>query len=261
MTTDEIIDGIDCLDGDLLDQYLDKKNANLRRMERRRMIRKRVLPAAACLVLVLALGLQVSFNLRYPFIPLENAVGDVSVRYVPEWMVEDNNGSFFPDYTDFTLFERTDYVFSGTVKKIQHIEIIFESKVLYHSIVTIQIDHLFEGDNLTEIRLFTPPIFNDKQNSDAVLNLIEEGSQGIFIAKKIKNDEYSSLYQSSIKLSELADAQILDEYSFAFLYEEVTNQFVCYDTIHDHANNLFDSLTAYDPNSVYEYIQKMTDME
>jgi len=253
----DIAQAMSGLDDDLLDEYLTLRAERNRRLERRRMIRKRCLTAAACLLVVLSVMAKAAFDCRYPYIPLENAVGDVSVRYVPEWMAEGTHGSFLPNYTDDVLFSCADYVFSGTVKKIEYIQIVNKRIAMYGSIVTIQVEHSFKGSILSEIRLFTPPISNDRCDSDTVLNSVKEGSQGIFIAMKVDSNRIS-INHTTVNISDFANAEIYDEYCFAFLYEETTDRYTCYDTIHNHADNFFSSLTEYDPKSVYQYIQKMT---
>lgn len=256
----DLVDALSGLDDELLDDYLTRRAENRKRLKRRRAWIKGLLSTAACLLVVLSVVAKVRFDRLYPYIPLENSVGDISVRYVPECMVKDTQLSFLPDHSDSHLFEQANYVFSGTVKKIEHIKINFERNSTYHSIVTIEVDHLFRGDDSSVIRVLTPPIINT-YDSDNTLKFIREGSYGYFIVQKINNSEAIISGYSSINLLGLADAKALNDYSSFLVYEETVDQFICYDTLHDHADRFFMSLTAYDPKSVYEYIQKMTNTD
>ena len=253
----DIAQAMSGLDDDLLDEYLTLRAERNRRLERRRMIRKRCLTAAACLLVVLSVMAKAAFDCRYPYIPLENAVGDVSVRYVPEWMIGHANVSHIPDYSEYELFERADCVFSGTVSKIEHVKIDLGIKTIHHSIVTIEVNQSFQGEELIKVRLLTSPIVNGKTESDTVLHYLKEGTYGIFIGKKMTSKIYS-VNRSYVNLSELADVEAFDDYSCFFLYDKTINQYICFDTIDNHADIFFESLTTYDPTSVCEYIQKMT---
>lgn len=257
----DLVDALSGLDDELLDDYLTRRAENRKRLKRRRMIRKRCLTAAACLLVVLSVMAKAAFDCRYPYIPLENAVGDVSVRYVPEWMIGHANVSQIPDYSEYELFERANCVFSGTVSKIEHIKISMGKNVAYSSVVTIQVDRYYKGYDLTEIRLLTSPIMYRNQNSESVLHYVKEGKKGIFISKRNMDDFSISADHSSLSFSDLADVRILDDYCCAFLYEEMTDQFLCYDTIRDDSKKFFTSLATYTPESVSEYIIKMTNTD
>lgn len=261
MTVINLAEAFSHLDGELVDDYMTRKRQNQARLARRRAMAKRILTAAACLLVVLSVTARICFDRQYPYIPLENAVGDVSVRYVPEWMVEDISKGFLSDNSDLELFQRANCVFSGTISKIDYIKIITGSKTFYHSIVTIQVDHFFKGNEINEIRLLTPPVLGKRNDSSTILHFITEGSYGIFITKEINSNQTIGVNNSCVSLSDLADARAFDSFCFAFLYEKTTDQFMCYDTIHNHSDNFFASLTAYDTVSVYKYIKEMTEME
>ena len=213
------------------------------------------------MLVVMSVTGKMCFDRQYPFIPLENAVGDVSVRYVPEWMVGNTFDSFLSVNSDTELFERTNCIFSGTVSKIDYIKIIVGNQQFYYSIVTIQVDRLFEGVEMAEIKLLTPPIINNSKDSAAILHLLTEGSYGLFITANINNNQMVGINNSCLYLSDLVDSRIIDNYICVFLYEEKIDRFICYDTIHNHIDTFYDSLTAYDSASVYEYIEKMTNLE
>ena len=143
MTVLNLQEAFSHLDDELIDNYLTCRTRNRARLARRQVMRKRVLTCAACFMLVAAVTLAVAYHIRYPAIPLENAVGNVSARYVPGWMVEGKNFPTKKDYTDYELFNRSDCVFSGTIEKIDHVKIDFDGQIIYRSIITITTDHFY----------------------------------------------------------------------------------------------------------------------
>jgi len=258
MTVLNLQEAFSHLDDELIDNYLTCRTRNRARLARRQVMRKRVLTCAACFMLVAAVTLAVAYHIRYPAIPLENAVGNVSARYVPGWMVEGKNFSSKKDYTDYELFNRSDCVFSGTIEKIDHVKIDFDGQIIYRSIITITTDHFYKGDYLSKIRIMTAPIGQKDVTSNITLLRLTEGDYGIFITELIAPND-SLLFNNCIfSPSSLAEVKLFDDYCFAFIHDNVNNQVVCYDTIHNHPEKAFSSIDEYTWDNVINYVESMT---
>ena len=258
MTVQSLGEALSHLDDELIDSYLTRKRQNRARLARRQVMRKRVMTSAACLMLAAAVTLSVAFHIRYPAIPLENTVGDVSARYVPEWMVDEKSFPTKKDYTEQELFDRSDCVFSGTIETIDHVEFCFDGQVVYRSIITISTDHFYKGNNLSKIRIMTAPIGKGDDSSNIILLHLKEGDYGIFITELIKPNDSLTYNNCTITSPSLAEVKLFDYYSFAFLYDNINNQVICYDTIHDHPKNVFSSIGDYTWDSVVKYVESMT---
>ncbi len=255
MTVINLQDAFSHLDDELIDNYLTCKRQNRARLARRQVMRKRMLTCAACFMLVAAVTLSVAYHIRYPTIPLENAVGDVSARYVPEWMVEGNPYLRFPDCTEESLFEYSDYIFSGTVNDISFVRIMFDGQIIYRSLITIAVENMYKGEKASTIVINSPP-FVKKDNANDLLHTIKKGSYGIFIVEKNKQEDTLIHNKCALPLSDLSDAVIRDNFSFAFINNGSDNV-ICYDTIHEHPEKFFASLDVYDWDSVLTYVNKM----
>ena len=255
----DLADAISGLDDELLDDYLTRRAENLKRLRRRRAWFKGLLSTAACLLVVLSVVAKVRFDRLYPYIPLENAVGDVSVRYVPEWMVQSDKCHQIPNYTEEELFIRSDYIFSGTIIDIEQIAIDCNRSILYRSIITVTTDRMYRGNYQNTIRIVSSSFNNRIPQNMNMLHKLHIGDYGIFITQSFsENEKNISFNNCSVLQTEFADVTTYDSYGFA-LIKGNHNQVICYDTIHEHPNKLFTSLLNYNWNCIFTYLDTMTE--
>lgn len=257
MTIDEILDGFTCLDADLLDEYLTQKAANRQRLARRQVMHKRMLTCAACFMLVAAVTLSAVYHVQYPAIPLENAVGDVSARYVPECMVVGENDFAVINYTDSKLFNWAEYIFSGTVENIEYIKIDFDGHIVYSSITTIIVENYYKGNGKTKLKVYSIPTKSESLNDPSLFDMIQIGTYGIFITGNLPNNNTITYNHGTLHISDIADTVFFDNLSCAFIKDNMTNQAFCYDNIYFPKDNFFSTLNDYDWESVIEYIENI----
>jgi hypothetical protein len=256
MSKDIFLDAITLLDEDLIDDYLVRRGQNLRRLARRRMIRRRVLTAAACFFLILAVTLSAGFYCRYPCMPLECEGKNVSARYVPQWMVHDDTQRNFPLYGEEELFEIIDCIFEGTVVSIDHVRFDIDGHVFFRSIVSIRVEQYYEGSGPEVIRIYSYPVTSKDAGGCFLLDELKPQTQGIFLCKQVSRTDGLPCTQI---ISSVADARMLDTFSFGFLKDGEEDRYICFDNDTDCEGTVFTSLAGYTREDVLNYLNSIED--
>lgn len=257
MSKDIFLDAITLLDEDLIDDYLVRRAQNLRRIAEKRRLRRRALTAAACFFLVLAVTLQAGYYYRYPIIPMEQTDGNVSARYVPVQLVDKEITCCFPIHTEEELFDAADYVFSGTVVKIDHVRFDIDGQTLFRSIVTIRADRYYQGDGPDVVRVWTYPIVPDSKSCNFLWNELTPQRYGVFLCKARSTDQKLVYGGHAIDLSNLVDAVLINPCEFGFLKDEEGGRGICCRAPHGNPPTALESMNGCAWDEILAYIEAM----
>lgn len=252
-------EAISCLDFDLLEHHLKIKMAKNCGKTDRKVRLKWIKPmlVAGLIMFIFVIGILAS-SLAYPQIDLINSSEKTSVRYVPKWIVKETD-SLVPYYTEQELFEQADYIFSGTIDEIKQIEINFDGKKVYKSLISITVNEKFKGDCQDKIQIMAAAIGVYESTNNKLLYELNEGAYGVFMATKVTQDEIMMENECQFNASEICDAQFEDGFRFGFIKDEKTNLGICCDTIaqrSDKTDNVFTSLENYKWPDIIAYILK-----
>lgn len=253
------MESLNYLDSDLLEHHLKIKMAKNRGRAGRKARLKLIKPmlVAGLIAFVFVIGIITS-NLAYPQIDLINSSEGISVRYIPKWVVKETD-SLVPYYTEQELFNRSDYIFSGTIDEIKQVEIDFDGKKVYKSLIFITVDEKFKGDCPDQIQVMATAIGIYESTNNKLLYELNEGAYGVFMATEVTQGEMMMENDCQFDASEICDAQFEDGFRFGFIKDEKTDMGICCDTIvkrSDKTDNVFTSLESYKWPDIIAYILK-----
>ena len=256
-----IIEALNYLDDDIIENHICRKKimcGDINKEKHPMRVRRKLVCAGTLLILVVFLTGM--YFVIFPKIELDNYVGNMSVKYVPNWFVKSNDNEMLPYYTETELFERADFVYSGTLKEIKQIKIDFDGIVVYNSLITIDVDKVYKGECPSKITVIAPPIraFYDDPDSN-LLYSIKKGDYGIFLSEQISEGKQMSENGCAFEISDICDATFIDGSRFGFIKRK-NNTAECCDTLFPHNNssdNVFTSLRDYTWDDVVTYVEQM----
>lgn len=210
--------------------------------------------AAACIAIMSLLIFPLFQNNQ---IKLHNSSSNVTARIVKN---PELNGQSFPQLAGLSednIFGRADTIVSGTVKKIETIEIMLDKDVSYRSLVTVSTDNVWRGNVFSgsSVQMLLPCAIDENSNSSdtqSVLSQIRTGMRGIFLMESFTPDSRYTSGSQYLSLMDLAPYGLSDDAS-AFIEK---NESMVYRT------ESFPGLKANPTwDDVCSYIAKMTDQQ
>lgn len=213
------------------------------------LCRKRLILTIIALVLILS-SCSSSINVT-------DCNGNVSIRYTNKSSF-DTGADLLPYLSENELFEQADYIFSGVITDIKNIDIDFDGKHTYKSLLSIRIDELYKGDYVDlELTVLAPPISRSYRTEDQdLLQALEKGSIGLFMVSAVSDGTYLSDNGCSFDASEICDSKLSDGLRFGFLRNN-DDSIECCDTLSNSDTKVFGSLKQYNWDSLIEYVSNM----
>ncbi len=191
-------------------------------------IPKKLLTAVACMVLFAAVVTQ-AMLMKGAEIPLMRTTDNVRVRRitdVPFYHVCTYHPSL-SDYVpgvEFINQENVD-IFKGKILSLQNIMIDYDGVTEYRALVTISVDQVYRGEPKSDTITILMPFgfyFSDHVfvEDTTVISHMEKGMEGIFLAKKYDEGDYSQVNGSNLSLMDIAEYGMSDGERWCFLMSE-----------------------------------------
>lgn len=183
--------------------------------------RKRLLPAAACLVLIAAISIPL-FNGSGGDFDLVLSKGNVKVEYMDQVPAVGAAPSLAWRMTEDELFHQNDTaIFMGTIGEIRNVQISFNSSKEYRAIAQIKVDKTYRGDckvgDTVSVLLPGPIDTNVWVEDTGVTSAMRAGMTGIFMPIRYDETSYQEENGAKLYLSDIAEYGFLDGERYAFL--------------------------------------------
>ncbi len=259
MNTSTMLHIISGIDEDLIDNYFEigkEIKMNKAKTNKKSLIKWSGI-TAACICLVLSIAFIIPTMLdRSAQIPIDNYTGNVSLSYTSKTKFPLSANDMLVYYSEQELFENTDCVFSGYIDSIRNIEIDYDGKSVYKSLISITLDTVYQGDVAgSALTILAAPISSQRMATDEeLLSTLKEGEYGIFLVNEVATGTYFSENNCSFDASEICDAVFIDGVRFGFIQSEDADARCC-DTLSLSDPAVFTSLGQYDWDSVVRYIE------
>lgn len=171
--------------------------------------------AAACLA-ILSLFIFPLFQSNQ--IKLPNSSSNVTARVVKN---PELNGQSFRQpagLSEEDIFQRADTVLSGTVEKMETLEIVLGKDVSYRSLITVSTDNVWRGTVFagSAVQILLPCAIDENSsssNSQSVLSQIRTGMHGIFLMESFTQDSRYTSGDQYLSLIDLAPYGLSDDAS------------------------------------------------
>lgn len=185
-------------------------------------LRRRLIPAAACLIIILFVAALAIKNGNNSYLLIS---GNIRVKYIDKAPEFNISYSLAERLTEEELFHKynTD-IFKGTVKEIKNIVISFRGRKDYRAIAKIEISKSYRGNNKEgdTVSVLLPFSVNTgmKVEDTEVISQMKAGMEGIFMPLRYGETSVEEENGEKLYVKDLAEYGFMDGVRFAFLQTE-----------------------------------------